>query len=494
MTIYIADIASYQQPLTFSQIKAAGFTGVNLKISDGTGQHSVHPDVKTWAADAVSAGWGVSTFHYLRGSASGTQQASYAYSRLRELHPLAVTQFAFVVDVEDGSITETIYLDFVQTMSMLIGKITVYTGDWYAATRPWLKTSSATPWLWAVPNDGHLDAYPGDTADQWNAGYGGWPYLAAMQYRVAPVAGVNVSQSAVRSADVWAAMRGVPMASWTLVPDLVTLRKEFTQLSPGRDTASDGSIGDEAHQQESSDHNPDETGATPYEDSDTINEVHAIDVDKDLNHPTVTMEDCVQLIVKRHRDGKDDRLQNVIYNRRIWSRSWSWTEREYTGPNPHDKHAHFSSRYGSGTYPNNPEAGTQTFGLLTLLEGTVALEQADKDWISAELEKRLGGIQIYNNDGTPADGKTMGSRYALGIISRDAGNASRAAAVLSSKLDQALGALAVENAEVAPSAQQNAQAVLDALASTSITDLESILRNGLTPDGRHALAAQLAQD
>ena len=47
------------------------------------------------------------------------------------------------------------------------------------------------------------------------------------------------------------------MASWILVPCLVSLRSEFNKLAPGRDKASDGSIGDTAHQQESSDHNPD---------------------------------------------------------------------------------------------------------------------------------------------------------------------------------------------------------------------------------------------
>jgi hypothetical protein len=149
------------------------------------------------------------------------------------------------------------------------------------------------------------------------------------------------------------------MASWILVPCLVSLRTEFNVLSPGRDKASDGSIGDAAHAAESSDHNPDETGATPYEDSDHTNEVHAIDVDKDLRKTGWTMEKAVEIIVTRHRAGKDTRLQNVIYNRRIWSRSWGWTAREYTGSNPHDKHAHFSSRYTTAQ-----ESDKRAWGLL----------------------------------------------------------------------------------------------------------------------------------
>ncbi|UQU66568.1 hypothetical protein COUCH_10020 [Couchioplanes caeruleus] len=149
------------------------------------------------------------------------------------------------------------------------------------------------------------------------------------------------------------------MASWILVPCLVSLRNEFNQLAPNRDKASDGSIGDTSHAASSSDHNPDETGNTPYEDSDRINEVHAIDVDDDLRESGWTMTRCVEIIVTRHREGRDDRLQNVIYNRRIWSRSWGWTARSYTGASPHTEHAHFSARYTTAQ-----ERDTSPWGLL----------------------------------------------------------------------------------------------------------------------------------
>jgi hypothetical protein len=149
------------------------------------------------------------------------------------------------------------------------------------------------------------------------------------------------------------------MASWILVPCLVSLRSEVNLLAPSRDKASDGSIGDAAHAQESSDHNPDETGNTPYEDADNINEVHAIDVDDDLRKPGWTMDKCLEIIITRHRDGRDNRLQNVIYNRRIWSRSWGWTARAYTGANAHTEHAHFSARYTTAQ-----ESDTRPWGLL----------------------------------------------------------------------------------------------------------------------------------
>ena len=163
------------------------------------------------------------------------------------------------------------------------------------------------------------------------------------------------------------------MASWILVPCLVTLRSEFNALSPGRDKASDGSIGDVAHAQSSSDHNPDETGSTPTEDADSLNEVHAIDVDRDLRRSGWTMEKAVEIIVVRHRQGRDNRLQNVIYNRRIWSRSWGWTARRYTGANAHTQHAHFSARYTTAQ-----ERDTRPWGLLEAEDDDMAtITQSD---------------------------------------------------------------------------------------------------------------------
>jgi len=153
----------------------------------------------------------------------------------------------------------------------------------------------------------------------------------------------------------------------------VSLRDEFNQLAPVRDKASDGSIGDVAHQNESSDHNPDETGRTPYSDADHTNEVHAIDVDNDLRKPGWSMEKALEIIIRRHRSGNDDRLQNVIYNRRIWSRSWGWTARAYTGASPHTEHAHFSSRYSTAQ-----EHDTRPWGLLESEEDDMAtITQSD---------------------------------------------------------------------------------------------------------------------
>jgi len=138
------------------------------------------------------------------------------------------------------------------------------------------------------------------------------------------------------------------MVTWILVPCLVKLRSEFNIIAPNRLKDSDGSVGDDAHQDSQSDHNPDETGNVPIRDADRVNEVHAIDVDKDLNVPGLSMEEVVQFLLARCRAGTENRLRYIIFNRRIWSAGNGWRQDPYTGKNAHTEHAHFSASYTSG--------------------------------------------------------------------------------------------------------------------------------------------------
>lgn len=134
-------------------------------------------------------------------------------------------------------------------------------------------------------------------------------------------------------------------------------------------------------------HNPDESGAVPYHDADTKDEVHAIDVDDTLNcGGNPSMEDCVQLILKRCRDGRETRLHYVIYERRIWEQDNGWREEYYGGSNPHDAHAHFS-----GCYESDAEADTSSWGLIEEW-GDMGLSSEDKDWINSRLAAYLGDV------------------------------------------------------------------------------------------------------
>ncbi len=187
------------------------------------------------------------------------------------------------------------------------------------------------------------------------------------------------------------------MAAWMLVACLVQLRTEFTDIAPGRDRESDGSIGDTAHADGgSSDHLPDEQfAALRSKDSDRTNEVHAIDVDVDLRTPGLSMEQVVQFILARCRSGAERRLRYIIFNRRIWSASEGWRQQTYTGPNPHDKHAHFSASYDSKL-----EASTASWHLEDI---PVALTSDDRAWLKAEIRDAVNAAFTLGKqkDSTP---------------------------------------------------------------------------------------------
>lgn len=167
------------------------------------------------------------------------------------------------------------------------------------------------------------------------------------------------------------------MSDPILIPCLVRLRAEFNDIAPGRGLASDGWIGDTAHQHEVSDHNPDETGSVPIHDADHLNEVHAVDVDVDLRVPGLTMEMVVQFLLARVRSGAEKRLRYIIYNRRIWEASNGWKQRVYTGPSAHTEHAHFSASYVTAL-----EASTASWHLEDI---PVALTADDKKFITDQL-------------------------------------------------------------------------------------------------------------
>lgn len=168
------------------------------------------------------------------------------------------------------------------------------------------------------------------------------------------------------------------MGSWVLVPSLVALRDEFNRLAPGRDKGADGSIGDSAHTS-SSDHTPDEDSDVLRDhDGDSKNEVHALDIDSTGPWPR-PFSHYVNEIVEREQGrwfDPDDvcRLEYVIFNRKIYSRSHDFVPRTYTGSDPHTNHAHFSGRYLTAS-----ENDTSPWGLL---EGDTVTKTEFMAWMT----------------------------------------------------------------------------------------------------------------
>jgi hypothetical protein len=166
-------------------------------------------------------------------------------------------------------------------------------------------------------------------------------------------------------------------------------------LAPARAKDSDGWIGDTAHQQETSDHNPDETGSVPIHDADTINEVHAIDVDNDLRITVPgyadPMEGAVQHTLSRCRSGQERRLRYVIYNRRIWDYRSAWQQKPYTGPSAHTEHAHFSFSYDSAL-----EADTSSWYFEEIIDMDLTPQNL-KDIAKAVVAEMRGSLDVLSD-------------------------------------------------------------------------------------------------
>jgi hypothetical protein len=109
------------------------------------------------------------------------------------------------------------------------------------------------------------------------------------------------------------------------------LREQIDDSFPDRDRKSDGWIGDAAHSNRKSDHNPDSSNGI----------VRAIDVDKDLDSRASTgayLADQIRLCAK----AGDKRISYVIFAGKISSAKSFWRWRTYSGINRHDKHIHIS--------------------------------------------------------------------------------------------------------------------------------------------------------
>jgi hypothetical protein len=114
-----------------------------------------------------------------------------------------------------------------------------------------------------------------------------------------------------------------------------TLRAQVNARWPNRDTASDGWIGDSAHQGRPSDHNPDNRGW-----------VHALDIDKDGIDADALAD---QLIALARRGEDRGRLKNVVFRGRVASgtfsnRYWVWRSDPDLG---HYHHIHVSFTDGT---------------------------------------------------------------------------------------------------------------------------------------------------
>lgn len=177
---------------------------------------------------------------------------------------------------------------------------------------------------------------------------------------------------------------------WYLAPSLIALRAETNKRWPNRDHRSDGSIGDASHSARISDHNPDWDDGGVVRATDT--DIDGIDVGLFL----------------RSTIG-DQRVQYVIHNRRIYSRTWGFTSRVYIGSNPHTAHIHVSLRHTdaaekdvSAWFSNVPPV---TLPAVDLSNMRRAFRTLDTDTVRPGVKRVQRALNARLDAVTPIDGR-----------------------------------------------------------------------------------------
>lgn len=161
---------------------------------------------------------------------------------------------------------------------------------------------------------GYLDKYPGDYQKV------GRLYNGKDSYGNTFVRVVGEWKSRLSGAG-----EETPVATYYVAPALVELRSEINSEWPGRDKSTDGALGDAAHAARKSEHNPEKAGK--YK-----GRVNAIDVDtSDI--------DFAAILPKLKAD---PRTWYVIHKGYIYSRTYNFAKRKYTGANSHSGHFHIS--------------------------------------------------------------------------------------------------------------------------------------------------------
>lgn len=130
---------------------------------------------------------------------------------------------------------------------------------------------------------------------------------------------------------------------WRVARSLLTLREQVNRRAPGRNRASDGTIGDARHCRRTSDHNP-------WVRDGSVGVVTAMDI---TNDPRGGCD--ANTIAEAIRASRDARVKYIIWNRRIansaaigGSQPWAW--RPYNGTNPHTGHVHISVKPDRANY------------------------------------------------------------------------------------------------------------------------------------------------
>ena len=90
MTDFLIDLASYQDGINLQVVKSAGFTKVNVKLSQGNWYK--WGNAQNYINQARNLGMGISTFHWLDNTDSGGNQAKIVQSLMKRSDPADATR------------------------------------------------------------------------------------------------------------------------------------------------------------------------------------------------------------------------------------------------------------------------------------------------------------------------------------------------------------------------------------------------------------------
>lgn len=180
--------------------------------------------------------------------------------------------------------------------------------------------------------------------------------------------------------------------TWRLAYSLNTLRNQVNVAYPNRSKASDGTIGDAAHRNGLSDHNP-----------NAAQVVCALDLTHDPANGFNAHAVADVLVANRHPN-----LKYVISNRRIAGKWSNWQWQFYGGANWHDKHIHISVGVGGEGQSQQPYDDTTNWNIggnmaadsltkeeiMVIYNGffDVTDAQVNQDLVKAYVGKPLGGL------------------------------------------------------------------------------------------------------
>lgn len=116
--------------------------------------------------------------------------------------------------------------------------------------------------------------------------------------------------------------------AWELAPALKALISDVNQEWPNRSKDLDGTIGDAAHAARKSEHNPNR------EPGDDVPDGYVTAAD--ITAEGIDTGRLIDVLIR------DPRVWYVIHKGRIYSRTYGFANRAYTGSNPHTGHIHVS--------------------------------------------------------------------------------------------------------------------------------------------------------